>query len=185
MRILFPLVVLQILIAVFQIVGNSASKDGRFGTLIITSLLMIILSIINWLIYTPAVFRTFQKRAEGERVAIGDSIAFQRTRKWQYVVLSFWTFIYTLWYALLSIVPIVAGVYFGLGFAYLGGSVNLFVGTTLMFITVGFGVYAIYWNYPKIFFPLNVYFSKDKSPRDSVRESLYLVRRIEIRFGNT
>ncbi|MES2623553.1 MAG: hypothetical protein V4576_04085 [Patescibacteria group bacterium] len=173
-RILTPVIIIEVLIWLIQILAAIASENGRYMSLLIISIFALVLTIAHWLIYTPAAFRTFQKRADGEPVTIRDSIAFQKNNKWKYVVLTFWTAVFMIWYALISILPIVGGLYFGLGFAYIGGMANMFIGTTLMFVGIAFGLYMVYLNYAKIFFAMNVYFAKDKSPRESVRESIYL-----------
>ncbi len=171
MGILKPVIIIEIILLVLAIASGLSSDREMYVGIVLASLGLIVFAVIEWLIYASAAFRTIQKRELGEAITIHQAIAFQKTDKWNFAVLSFWAMLYTLAYLILSGAPIALGIIGG--FALMGfGKIGLFAGTLIMIGGCACGLYLAYQNIPKIFFPLNIYFVKGKDPRECVEESV-------------
>lgn len=167
MTILKSLIIVQSLLLVLTILSQMFIGERNYLYIIIFAVLTIIVSIIQWLIYAPAAFRTIQKRELGEAITVEQGISFQKTDKWNYFLLSIMVFLFTLATVLPFFLP-------SLFLYFVGPSILL---TIIIIVSFVLGAVSLYVNLPKVIFVYNIYFAKNLQPKDNFVESVNLGRK--------
>jgi hypothetical protein len=172
--VLKPLIVIQFSIGIAGILGAAGTVAQNWIYIIIASIVTIVLSFMQAFVYTPATFRTLQKREFGEVTTIEDGVAFQKVNKWKFFITSLWAGLYSLGYALMSFIPFLLGVFFSGILFDKGGVAYIVVASLFLIAGCWSALYLLYKNFTKVFFALNVYFAKDLEPLENVQESIRL-----------
>lgn len=172
LTILKPLIIVEFLILILSILGNMYGDGQNYLLIIIGAILIISISFIQIFIYTPATFKTIQKRELGESITIEQAVQFQKQNKWRFFKVTFWIGLYSALYGILSVLPIVIGVGIGIIISTMGGVVGVVVGTLVGLTGIYFGIKLAYRLYPRIFFALNIYLVKDTIGDECVNESI-------------
>ncbi len=134
-------------------------------------LAIVLLAVIQTFLYTPAAIRTFQKHIDGQEIDIKQSVLFQRMNLLSFVQLFLYYVVYALYNLILAFVPGGFLIYLATIFE---NSWGLWMVMPAVILGVALIVYGSYINLSKIFFPLNIYFSRGLKPLDSVQESIRL-----------
>ncbi len=132
-------------------------------------LAVIILAIIQTFLYTPAAIRTFQKEIDGQTMDIHQSVLFQRMNILGFVQLFLYYVIYSLYMCVLAFAPGGFLIYLAVIFEKSWG---LLMVMPAVILGVALIVYGSYINLSKIFFPLNIYFSRGLKPWKTMEESI-------------
>ena len=132
-------------------------------------LAVIILAIIQTFLYTPAAIRTFQKDIDGQATDINQSVLFQRMNILSFIQLFLYYAVYLLYTLILAFAPGGFLIYLAVVFEKSWGLLMVMPAVVLGAALI---VYGSYINLSKIFFPLNIYFSRGLKPLDSIQESI-------------
>lgn len=173
MTIFRPLIVVQLLVLILMILLNMFFDEKRWLLVVVFSVFAIFVSIVQSLIYSPAVFRTIQKRELGETAIVEVGIAFQKKNIGNYFVFMFWLTVYSMYYSLQSILSVWVGIMLAL-FAGTLGFVGKGFGILLGLVGAYYAILLAYKNIPKLLFALNIYFDRNLSPRENIVESINL-----------
>lgn len=171
MVIIKPLIVVELLILVLSLLGKLYVNERNVPLLLLGILIMLCISFLQIFVYTPAAFKTIQKREIGESITIDEAIAFHKINKWKFFRVTFWIGIYSLGYGLVSALPAMIGIAAGVFVSPYGGMAGISVGVLLSLIGIYFSIRIAYKLYPRIFFALNIYLAKDLEPEAVIQES--------------
>ncbi len=173
MTILKPLIVVELLIVVLSLLLEIFTNQQNYMFIIILTIIVICVSFLQVLVYTPAAFKTIQKRELGEAFTIEQAIAFQKNNKWRFFKVTFLIGLYSAWYMLLSGFPAIAGIMLGI-ISSSGSTISVIFGLLIALAGVWLSIKLIYKLYPRIFFALNIYLEKDVIGQECIRESAAL-----------
>lgn len=169
--VLKPLIVVELMLLMLSILGGVYGNDENYFYLIAGMIIVVAISFLQIFVYTPAAFRTIQKREIGESITMEEAIAFQKVNKWKFFKVTFWIGLWSLGYGLATFLPLMIGVGLGIIISSYAGVVGIIVGILFGLAGIATAVMIAYRLYPRIFFALNIYLVKDKSGQDAIAES--------------
>lgn len=168
-----PILICQCLALIAVVAGEFVYVDsfGGWGTAILwfLRLAVALIALVQMFLYTPAAIRTFQKQAEGQDMDISQSVLFQRMNLLSFVQLFFYYLVYALYIFILALAPGGFLIYLAIIFE---NSWGLLMVMPAVIAGIALIVYGSYINFSKIFFPLNIYFSKGLKPWECIQESI-------------
>ncbi len=157
--------------------GMGDYKPVIISVLIIGIFVNIIVSLLISLFLQPALFRSIQKNEDNKIFDVKDGYDFQKKNIWNYIVLYFWTAIYSLkvnWkYILVILTSLILGVLV-VGASFAKPMILISVSSVFFIISVVFAALMIIRNLSKFIYPANVFFSSEITPREAVKKSIEL-----------
>lgn len=168
-----PILICQCLALIAVVAGEFVYVDSFNGwgvaVLWFLRLAIILIALIQMFLYTPAAIRTFQKQAEGQDMDISQSVLFQRMNMLSFIQLFFYYIVYALYIFILALAPGGFLIYLAVIFEKSWGLLMVMPAVIAGIALIAYGSYI---NFSKIFFPLNIYFSKGLRPWECIQESI-------------
>lgn len=143
----------------------------------IATLISFLSFILITLFFEPAFTRSLQKNEDNNNFDVKDGYGFQKKNIWNYIVLFFWTIVYSIKVNIkYLLIIIVAGVLFSIMTIFFNQNLTylLIAGVVFGVIVLITIIFAIIKNLTKFIFPKNVFFSKGIKPREAVKEAMEL-----------
>jgi hypothetical protein len=123
------------------------------------------------LYFQPIVLRSVQKAIDTNVFDKKDAYAFQNKNIWNWIVLNFWTAVYSLYKVYKLIIPAVVLIMVGI-YYMMQKNIPMAVG---FYVVAGILILiAALLNAPRFLVAQNIFFSKGEKPRDAVRASIAL-----------
>ncbi len=169
LSIAMPVLVLLLVVAVLDHMTIESSLH------IVSVLLGVVFSFLVSLFFQPALYRSIQKLEDTGVFSKAEAYSFQKRNVWNYIVLNFWLFMYAIYINFKYLIIMAVGVVL----IIISMTTLPSTAAATVSVVIGIGIAAtlivsIIKNSPKVTLYQNIFFSKDISPRNAVRESLML-----------